>query len=167
MNKPIYTIVASFLSASLLIHPISDDQKRKTNDTNINNIDTIKNFQTNETRKTRVDEKQIDVEQLNNIKKEETTLTVTATAYTIESAGGSGITKTGINLNENPNAKVIAVDPNVIPLHSKVYVEGYGYAIAGDTGGAIKGNKIDLYVPSEKEAFDWGVRTVKVTILNS
>ncbi len=42
--------------------------------------------------------------------------------------------------------KLIAVDPNVIPLGSKVWVEGYGYAIAGDTGGAIKGNKIDILV---------------------
>jgi len=39
-------------------------------------------------------------------------------------------------------AKVIEVDPSFIPLGSKVYVEGYGEAIAGDTGGAIKGNKI-------------------------
>ena len=49
--------------------------------------------------------------------------------------------RTGINLRANPNLKVIAVDPSVIPLGSKVWVEGYGYAVAGDTGGAIKGNE--------------------------
>ncbi|RDW18363.1 cell wall-binding protein [Oceanobacillus arenosus] len=92
------------------------------------------------------------------------TITVTATAYTVQSAGGSGITATGINLNQNPNIKLIAVDPNVIPLGTEVYVEGYGHAIAGDTGGAIRGNKIDIYVPTSNEAFDWGVRTVNVTI---
>lgn len=98
--------------------------------------------------------------------KEGRTLTVTATAYTAQCNGCSGITATGINLNENRQAKVIAVDPNVIPLGSKVYVEGYGEAIAGDTGGAIKGNKIDLHVSTKDEAYNWGVRTVNVTVLN-
>ncbi|MEH7808784.1 LysM peptidoglycan-binding domain-containing protein, partial [Bacillus safensis] len=85
-------------------------------------------------------------------------MTVTATAYTANDGGISGITATGVNLNKNPNAKVIAVDPNVIPLGSKVYVEGYGEAIAADTGGAIKGNKIDVHVPSKSQAKNWGVK---------
>ncbi|OLN24071.1 peptidoglycan-binding protein [Domibacillus antri] len=92
------------------------------------------------------------------------TLTVTATAYTADCAGCSGITATGIDLRNDRNKKVIAVDPNVIPLGSRVYVEGYGEAIAGDTGGAIKGNKIDLHVPTTDAAYSWGVRTVNVTI---
>lgn len=94
------------------------------------------------------------------------TISVAATAYTAKCAGCSGVTATGINLNANPNAKVIAVDPNVIPLGSKVHVEGYGTAVAGDTGGAIKGNRIDIHVPTESQALDWGRRTVNVTILN-
>ncbi|WP_100332395.1 LysM peptidoglycan-binding domain-containing protein [Bacillus xiapuensis] len=94
------------------------------------------------------------------------TMTVTATAYTAQCNGCSGVTATGINLNANRNAKVIAVDPNVIPLGSKVYVEGYGTAIAGDTGGAIKGNRIDLHVPTKSQANSWGVRTVNITILD-
>ncbi|AYJ89402.1 LysM peptidoglycan-binding and 3D domain-containing protein [Bacillus safensis] len=93
-------------------------------------------------------------------------MTVTATAYTANDGGISGITATGVNLNKNPNAKVIAVDPNVIPLGSKVYVEGYGEAIAADTGGAIKGNKIDVHVPSKSQAKNWGVKSVKVKVLN-
>lgn len=93
------------------------------------------------------------------------TLSVTATAYTAECAGCSGITYTGIDLNKNRNAKVIAVDPKVIPLGSEVYVENYGYATAADIGGAIKGNKIDIHVPTKEEAYSWGVRNVKVTIL--
>lgn len=93
-------------------------------------------------------------------------LTVTATAYSANDGGISGVTATGIDLNKNPNAKVIAVDPNVIPLGSKVYVEGYGEATAADTGGAIKGNKIDVFVPNKSDAHNWGVRTVSVKVLN-
>jgi len=94
------------------------------------------------------------------------TISVTATAYTAGCEGCSGVTSTGIDLRDSPNAKVIAVDPSVIPLGSEVYVEGYGYAIAGDIGSAIKGNKIDLHVPTKDEAFEWGVRTVNVTVLD-
>lgn len=90
---------------------------------------------------------------------------VSSTAYTANCNGCSGITATGFNLHENPNAKVIAVDPNVIPLGSKVYVEGYGYAIASDTGGAIKGNKIDVFFPTKEQAYRWGTRTVKIKIV--
>ena len=62
--------------------------------------------------------------------------------------------------------KVIAVDPSVIKLGTKVYVEGYGYAIAGDTGGAIKGNKIDVFFPTKEEAYKWGRKKVTIKILN-
>ncbi|MFJ7935595.1 LysM peptidoglycan-binding domain-containing protein [Sporosarcina sp. NPDC096371] len=91
---------------------------------------------------------------------------VEASAYTASCEGCSGITSTGINLKANPNAKVISVDPTVIPLGSKVYVEGYGEAIAGDTGGAIKGNRIDVFIPSQQDAINFGVKQLKVTILN-
>ena len=64
------------------------------------------------------------------------------------------------------NVKVIAVDPNIIPLGSKVWVEGYGHAVAGDTGGAIKGKKIDLHVPSKSEAYKFGKRKVKMKIID-
>lgn len=93
-------------------------------------------------------------------------LTMTSTAYTASCVGCSGITATGINLKANPNQKVISVDPNVIPLGSRVWVEGYGEAIAGDTGGSIKGNKIDIFIPSKQAAINWGHKTVKVKILN-
>ena len=93
-------------------------------------------------------------------------LTVESTAYTADCGGCSGITATGINLKANPNQKVISVDPSVIPLGSKVWVEGYGEAIAGDTGGAIKGNKIDIYMQSHDAAINWGRKNVKVKILD-
>jgi len=90
---------------------------------------------------------------------------VTATAYTDTCEGCTGITKIGINLRKNPYKKVIAVDTKVIPLNSIVYVKGYGLAIAGDIGGAIKGRKIDVYMRTNKQAINWGRRQhVKVTI---
>ncbi|MCY8546390.1 ubiquitin-like domain-containing protein [Bacillus vallismortis] len=93
-------------------------------------------------------------------------MTVSSTAYTASCSGCSGHTATGVNLKNNPNAKVIAVDPNVIPLGTKVHVEGYGYAIAADTGSAIKGNKIDVFFPEKSSAYRWGNKTVKIKILN-
>ncbi|WP_085522743.1 3D domain-containing protein [Tuberibacillus sp. Marseille-P3662] len=100
-----------------------------------------------------------------NDKAQDESFTVTATAYTAKSAGGNGVTATGINLNKNPDAKVIAVDPDVIPLGSKVHVEGYGDAIAGDVGGAIDGKKIDVYFPTKSKAKNWGERKVDVTVV--
>jgi 3D (Asp-Asp-Asp) domain-containing protein len=61
---------------------------------------------------------------------------------------------------------VVAVDPNVIPMGTRLYVEGYGDAIAADQGGAIKGNRIDLFFDSHQEAMNWGMKTIKVTVLD-
>ncbi|WP_245003003.1 cell wall-binding protein EntA [Bacillus nitratireducens] len=98
-------------------------------------------------------------------------LTVVATAYTAHPSenggtyGGRVLTAMGHDLTANPNMKMIAVDPKVIPLGSKVWVEGYGEAIAGDTGGAIKGNRIDILLGSDSASQKWGRKTVKVKIL--
>ncbi|HXH61453.1 MAG TPA: 3D domain-containing protein [Fimbriimonadaceae bacterium] len=62
---------------------------------------------------------------------------------------------------------VIAVDPEVIPLGTLMYVEGYGFGIAEDTGSAIKGNIIDVCIESRKAALDWGRKTVKVHIFRN
>lgn len=94
------------------------------------------------------------------------TMTVEATAYTPYCAGCSGITATGIDVRSNPNQKVIAVDPSVIPLGSTVWVEGYGTAIAGDTGGAIKGNRIDLLMPTREQALNFGRKSITIKVLN-
>ncbi|WP_100373037.1 peptidoglycan-binding protein [Bacillus sp. FJAT-45037] len=94
------------------------------------------------------------------------TFNMEATAYTAYCQGCSGITATGQDLRANPNKKVIAVDPNVIPLGSRVHVEGYGEAIAGDTGGAIKGHRVDLHMATKNEAIQFGRQTVKVTVLD-
>ncbi|WP_280771033.1 peptidoglycan-binding protein [Salipaludibacillus daqingensis] len=92
-------------------------------------------------------------------------MTMEATAYTAYCEGCSGITYTGLDLRNNPHKKVIAVDPNVIPLGSKVYVEGYGEAIAGDIGGAIKGHRIDLFMPDRDDALEFGRKDVEITVL--
>lgn len=78
-----------------------------------------------------------------------------ATAYS-----GGGRTATGHEVRYG----IIAVDPRVIPLRTEVYVEGYGEAIALDTGGAIKGNRVDLYMNTEEAAWSWGVRPVVVYV---
>ena len=89
------------------------------------------------------------------------TLTMESTAYY-----GHGTTDLGLKPVRNPNGlSTIAVDPNVIPLGTKVYVSGYGLAIAADTGGAIKGNIIDVFLNSYEECYSWGRRQVTVQIL--
>ena len=89
------------------------------------------------------------------------TLTMESTAYY-----GHGTTALGLKPVRNPNGlSTIAVDPNVIPLGTKVYVSGYGVAIAADTGGAIKGNIIDVFLNSYEECYSWGRRQVTVQIL--
>ncbi|MBP7791606.1 MAG: 3D domain-containing protein [Candidatus Goldbacteria bacterium] len=62
---------------------------------------------------------------------------------------------------------IAAVDPNVIPLRRLIFVDGYGFAWTGDTGGAIKGKKIDLCFNSTKEAFVWGRKKVNVYVLGT
>ncbi|UOQ84074.1 peptidoglycan-binding protein [Gracilibacillus salinarum] len=93
------------------------------------------------------------------------TLTVESTAYTASCDGCSGVTRMGLDLNKYSDAKVIAVDPSVIPLGSIVKVEGYGVAIAADIGSAINGNKIDVFIPNPDDAMQWGRKDVSVTII--
>jgi 3D (Asp-Asp-Asp) domain-containing protein len=59
---------------------------------------------------------------------------------------------------------VVAVDPRLIPLGTKLHVPGYGHSIAADVGVAIKGRIIDLWFPSTKAARKWGRRTVTITV---
>jgi uncharacterized protein YabE (DUF348 family) len=84
-----------------------------------------------------------------------------ATAYTAHCYGCSGITANGLRAGFG----IIAVDPRVIPLGTHVYVPGYGTAIAGDTGGAIVGNRIDLGFNSVSQALSFGRRAVTLYVL--
>ncbi|MFR1863041.1 MAG: peptidoglycan-binding protein [Dialister invisus] len=84
-----------------------------------------------------------------------------STAYSTEDPGSSLYTARGHRLRRG----YVAVDPKVIPLGTNLYVEGYGYAVADDTGGLIKGNRIDLAVDSYAEAIAYGVKDVQVYVL--
>ncbi|HEX4841200.1 MAG TPA: 3D domain-containing protein [bacterium] len=89
-------------------------------------------------------------------------LDMVATAYAPHCCRGVGeITATGMKAGPG----VVAVDPAVIPLGSHVYVEGYGHAIAGDIGGAIKGRRIDLGFATKNAALQYGVQRVRVYLL--
>lgn len=87
------------------------------------------------------------------------TMVMTATAYTF--TGNN--TATGVP----PRVGMVAVDPSVIPLGTELYIEGYGTAVAADTGGAIKGYKLDLFFNTVHDCMVWGRRKVKVYILKS
>ena len=86
-----------------------------------------------------------------------------ATAYT-----GGGITASGLPAQYGR----VAVDPRVIPLGSQLYIESedgsyvYGYAVAADTGGAIKGNKVDIYLDSYNQAIQFGRRNLRVYVIS-
>ncbi len=96
-------------------------------------------------------------------------LSMTATAYNSgpKSTGkkpgqkGYGLTYSGIPAGPG----IVAVDPKVIPLGTRLYIEGYGFALAADTGSSIKGNKIDVYIEDANEIKKFGRRTVEVYVL--
>ena len=108
------------------------------------------------------------------------TIDVKATAYCLckKCCGKSpsnpnyGVTASGLRIIPGQEMKVVASDPSVIPLGTNVYIEGlygakdYGYAIVADTGSAIKNLKIDLYIDTHQMALNWGVKTVRVYILD-
>lgn len=85
-------------------------------------------------------------------------LLMVATAYTAGSAGGDGMTAIG----RRAGFGIVAVDPRVIPLGSRLFIPGYGFAIAGDTGGDIVGRRIDLGFDTQRDAMDFGRRDVTV-----
>jgi uncharacterized protein YabE (DUF348 family) len=94
------------------------------------------------------------------------TINVKATAY-CPVDGNDAYTSSGRKAVRNSNGySTIAVDPNVIPLGTKLYVEGYGYAIAADKGSGVKGKFIDVFFNTSAEAISWGVRYLSIKILD-
>lgn len=87
--------------------------------------------------------------------------TMMSTAYADDTITYMGTTP----VRDPDGISTIAVDPSIIPLGSKVYIPGYGLAIASDTGGLIKGNRIDLFLNSEDECINWGVQTVSLYLI--
>ncbi len=89
-------------------------------------------------------------------------ISMVATAYTAGCSGCSGVTASG----QRAGHGIVAVDPRVIPLGSHLYIPGYGHAVAGDTGGAIHGNRVDLGFNSPADAMQFGRRSVIVYVLH-
>lgn len=149
----------------------------------IANIETEKNIEVKNA------EKKENIAKIEDIKVEENSevvpteykevIELKATAYCLckkccgksESHPEYGVTASGLKIIPGTNMKVIAVDPTIIPLGTEVYVEGlngavdYGYAIAADTGSAIKNLKIDLYMDSHEKAYQWGIKNVKLYVI--
>jgi 3D (Asp-Asp-Asp) domain-containing protein len=88
-------------------------------------------------------------------------LAMVATAYTAHCSGCSGTTASGMRAGHG----IVAVDPRVIPLGTRMFIPGYGPAVAGDTGGAIRGRRIDLGFKSDADAFRFGRRPVTVYLI--
>ena len=92
--------------------------------------------------------------------------TYTVTAYTHAAPGGcingtgDGITASGIPVREG----LVAVDPKVIPLGTEIWVQGFGRLLAADVGGAIKGNRLDVFMECRKAAIEFGRQSRKVVI---
>ena len=107
---------------------------------------------------------QLESESVNKpiIKEENKYIVMRATAYTKSKEEGTskGITKSGTLVSRG----TVAVDPKLIPLGTKLYIEGYGHAVAHDTGGLIKGNRLDIWLPTKELCFNWGRRTLQVII---
>jgi 3D (Asp-Asp-Asp) domain-containing protein len=82
-------------------------------------------------------------------------MTVTATGYSL-----MGHTATGVSVGYG----IIAVDPGVIPLGTRMSIPGYGEGVAADTGGSVAGSRIDLWFPTRAEALAWGTRAVTITL---
>ena len=88
-------------------------------------------------------------------------ISMTATAYWPDPAWSSGYTYTGLKAQYG----IAAVDPSVIPLGTRLYIPGYGFALAADIGGGIKGDRIDLCYDTLAQCETWGLRYVKVYVL--
>lgn len=122
----------------------------------------IKQIEKKQTEKTKAEDKP---ETEKAKQEEQKTITMVATAYTADPAENGpwgNVAYDGQPLRRG----IVAVDPDVIPMGTRLYIEGYGEAIAADQGSKIKGNRIDLFMDSKTEAYNWGMRTVKVIILD-
>lgn len=149
---------------------------------NINNIDNSINIDFKSKSETiindlnihnkNIEEKKVDdalsITNSDNIKIESNPTNNYKEVYTMMSTAYAGdtITYMGTTPVRDPDGiSTIAVDSSIIPLGSKVYIPGYGLAIASDTGGLIKGNRIDLFLNSEDECINWGVQTVSLYLI--
>lgn len=82
-------------------------------------------------------------------------LSVLSSAYCLR-----GVTASGAYVRQG----TIAVDPRVIPMGSRLFVPGYGWGVAADTGGMVRGNVIDVWFPTARQCYDWGLRRVNIRV---
>ena len=116
-------------------------------------------------------QKEQSVKQASRSSKRSETFETTAYTTNPENNGsqlynGRALTASGYDVTNTityEGRRIVAVDPSVVPLGTKLHVEGFGDAIALDTGGAIRGKIMDLLVGSKQEALEWGRRQVTVT----
>ena len=156
-NNDIYAVNINNIDKSINI-----DFKSKSetiiNDLNIHNKNIEEKKVDDALSTTNSDNIKIESNPTNNYKE---VYTMMSTAY-----AGDTITYMGTTPVRDPaGISTIAVDPSIIPLGSKVYIPGYGLAIASDTGGLINGNRIDLFLNSEDECINWGVQTVSLYLI--
>lgn len=156
-NNDIYAVNINNIDKSINI-----DFKSKSetiiNDLNIHNKNIEEKKADDALSTTNSDNIKIESNPTNNYKE---VYTMMSTAY-----AGDTITYMGTTPVRDPDGiSTIAVDPSIIPLGSKVYIPGYGLAIASDTGGLINGNRIDLFLNSEDECINWGVQTVSLYLI--
>lgn len=156
-NNDIYAVNINNIDKSINI-----DFKSKSetiiNDLNIHNKNIEEKKVDDALSTTNSDNIKIESNPTNNYKE---VYTMMSTAY-----AGDTITYMGTTPVRVPDGiSTIAVDPSIIPLGSKVYIPGYGLAIASDTGGLINGNRIDLFLNSEDECINWGVQTVSLYLI--
>lgn len=156
-NNDIYAVNINNIDKSINI-----DFKSKSetiiNDLNIHNKNIEEKKVDDALSTTNSDNIKIESNPTNNYKE---VYTMMSTAY-----AGDTITYMGTTpVRDSDGISTIAVDPSIIPLGSKVYIPGYGLAIASDTGGLINGNRIDLFLNSEDECINWGVQTVSLYLI--
>ena len=164
LNTNIYDFNNHFYAVNInnIDNSINIDFKSKSetiiNDLNIHNKNIEEKKVDDVLSTTNSDNIKIESNPTNNYKE---VYTMMSTAY-----AGDTITYMGTTPVRDPDGiSTIAVDPSIIPLGSKVYIPGYGLAIASDTGGLIKGNRIDLFLNSEDECINWGVQTVSLYLI--
>ncbi len=194
VSKVLYIYRRTIRSNQQLIKDLEEEKNtyemifRKSEDTKNNIKATRENIVAEkETLETYLENKQILLSQVKSQKSEFTTLLaeikerirqiqpagvtligewdMVATAYYSGGGGlsGNGITAIGLRAKKG----IVAVDPRVIPLGTKLYIPGYGEALAADTGGWVKGNRIDLVFESLEECYRFGRRRLKVYLVQS
>lgn len=162
MKKYIIILLLVTLAVVFGVYQIQSQIETQNKNVNEKHIDICDNKIKTEVKSQPIDSNVV-IEEKNNNSNDNDYIIMQATAYTRSREEGThrGITRCGTQVSRG----TVAVDPRMIPLGTKLYIEGYGEATALDTGGDIKHDRIDLYMESKEEAFKFGRKNVKVYII--